>query len=425
MFPFEYACLFSKWALALLVAVPVRTAAQLPGASPTRSGIDLDAPTRLFVVDDTPSRCSFSTSIQAAVLAASEGDVILVKSGVYASFTIDGKSLCVIGRDRPEASFEIRNLQADQRVIVRGFQGRLPPPRFTNNAGPIWIEDCSWESDDPRVSSLDSTVGLIRCQVVGAPGYHASRSTTFAYHSRFVGRRGNNAYFDEQFCAHSGGLECNWNYGEDGGFGLTIAEGSAYLFGCTLRGGRGGSGASPDCRGFQITCGAPDYIPGGCGGNALSLGAGTEAIELESRFVGGVPDCDHTPVSGSGSLTSLAGMAGRFSVDSPVRAGEPVHYQVKGPPGRKAFVSYSSDFAPLFEPDKAGMDVIPIGTKDHFIGRVPGSGVLEVTRSFGNLLKPGSQARVIFVQAKFHDENTCSTVLGAPTAVVVIGDPCL
>ena len=79
MFRFRQACLFSKWALALLVLAPVRVAAQIPGgASPTRPGIDLEVPTRLFVVDDTPSPCTFSTSIQAAVAAASDGDVVLV-----------------------------------------------------------------------------------------------------------------------------------------------------------------------------------------------------------------------------------------------------------------------------------------------------------------------------------------------------------
>ena len=64
-------------------------------------------------------------TIQAAVDAATDGDLILVKDtgSPYASFTVDGKGLTVIGDtgNRPVllGSAFIRNLGPDQRVVLR------------------------------------------------------------------------------------------------------------------------------------------------------------------------------------------------------------------------------------------------------------------------------------------------------------------
>src|SRR5262245_57859710 len=159
-------CSLSTLAVCWLSCLSMLSEAQaIPGgADQTRPGVPLEKPVHVLIVDDTPSPCTFRI-IQRAVDAASDGDVILVRRGIYAPFIINGKSLCVIGEPihglLPRAQFQVVNLNADQAVIVRGFRG--DPPKFTNNAGPIWVENCHWTT----ITSSQSTVGIIRSEAVG------------------------------------------------------------------------------------------------------------------------------------------------------------------------------------------------------------------------------------------------------------------
>ena len=53
--------------------------------------------TSLWIVDDNGGPGTDFTTLQAAVDAAADGDVILVHAGEYLSATIDGKGLSLIG----------------------------------------------------------------------------------------------------------------------------------------------------------------------------------------------------------------------------------------------------------------------------------------------------------------------------------------
>lgn len=411
-----------------LVLVPASASAsgQSPGVTAPSTKATIGIGTRLFVVDDTPSACRFSASIQDAVNAAGEGDVVLVKGGSYQGVTIDGKSLCVIGEGSPFATyFQVRSLRADQRVVLRGFQ--TSSASFADNSGPIWVEDCSWALG---ASSYRSLLGLFRCRSsILQPGPTAldlRDSTVFAYHSFFQGAPGSDARFDDWLCASSGGLECDWSDSSPGVAGILLRRGSMYLFGCSASGGRGGHGENPSCGGYANACGV-DYLPGSCGGSALDLDTPSSTVLLESQLASGpnaTSGCNQTAVSGSGSVTILRGKTGEFSLDSPVRAGSPLRFRIKGPPGRKVFVSYAFDQMPRFDQPRKGLSVVPAGTPDQFIGLLPASGQLDITRSFGDLLDPGTQAAVFFVESQFYDPITCSIVLGSPSALVVVRDPC-
>lgn len=412
--------------LCMLLASPRSEAQASPAGTTPRAGFAMGR-TRLFVVDDTPSPCRFSDQIQAAVNAASDGDVVLVKGGAYsgviASFVIDGKALCVIGEDSPTANFHVKNLPAGKSVVVRGFRwNAYNGAVFTNNSGPLWVEDCSHS----RSSSL-STVGMFRCQILGngsatLGAFHAESSTVFAYHSSFQGLAGNDAYYEEGFCEMSGGLECYWSESSEGQLGLSLAQGSsAFLAGCSLAGGRGGSAAFPFCGCFFW----PGFLLGSCGGNALRLSDSTVATVLQTDIVSGLPDCDHAAVTGSGTLVTLPGQTGEFSVDSPVAARAPLHYRFRGPPGWRAFVTYASEYTPVFDPVFHGMSVVPLDSPTVFVGTLPASGVLETDVPAGNLLDPGAEARVFYMQAKFYDLTTGRGVLGTPSALVIVQDPCL
>jgi len=90
------------------------------------------------------------TQITTAVAAAQDGDTILVKSGWYAPFTIDGKGLTLVGDQGaivfigifgllPQQS-TVKNLTVGQTVVLRGIDG---PLALFGNAGSVRLEGCS------------------------------------------------------------------------------------------------------------------------------------------------------------------------------------------------------------------------------------------------------------------------------------------
>jgi hypothetical protein len=50
--------------------------------------------------------------------------------------------------------------------------------------------------------------------------------------------------------------------------------------------------------------------------------------------------------------------------------------------------------------------------------------VIDVTQSFGDLVPRGAEAAVFFVQVKLYNPANGALILGAPSAVVVVDDPC-
>jgi hypothetical protein len=154
------------------------------------------------------------------------------------------------------------------------------------------------------------------------------------------------------------------------------------------------------------------------------LPSSTSATVLQTQLVSGSPDCDLTAVTGSGTLTTMPGQTGEFSVNSPVLAGAPLHFRFTGPPGWRAFFTYGFEYVSVFDPLFHGMSVVPLDSPTIFVGTLPASGTLETDVSYGNLLQPGAEARLIYLQAKFYDLSTCRGVLGTPSALVVVRDPC-
>ena len=127
--------------------------------------------------------------IQLAINAASDGDTILIKqAGVYSGLTVDGRSLTILADDGldvqvgffPIVSIRIRNLAADQHVVLRGIDGAV---ELVDNAGPVRFEDCRIKGvigscsevhvtpGSPGLAVTNSTsVSLVRCEVIGGDG---------------------------------------------------------------------------------------------------------------------------------------------------------------------------------------------------------------------------------------------------------------
>lgn len=381
-------------------------------ALPDGSGV-YDKGTHVLVVDDTPG-CRFGGSIQMAVHAAVDGDVLVVRRGSYASFVVAGKALTVFGEPGSTSSEiriagapEIRNTGADQVVVVRGlsFQGT---PRCTDAAGPVWIEDCAFERGF-QVSGSPA-LGLFDSSLRGTPALALSNaSTCFSYSSDIRGSDGRDAacwincgYYG---CGCYGGFA-----GLPGGDGVSLTTtAQMFAFKNTLEGGIGGSPDSGSCDPPYYSC----YYPGASSGFAVRLGPGTSAQVMDSTVVGGVI---------GGTLTSLTGTVGSYSVTSPVGPGEPATLTLTGPPGWNGFVTYSFEYAPTYLSAQKGYSVVAPESPTLFVGAFPATGMLQISLTFA--LPTFHHARLFFSQAKLYDTSTGTAYLAEPSALLILRDPC-
>src|SRR5262245_44086787 len=188
---------------------------------------------------DQPGQGTF-TSLQAAIDAASDGDLLLVASGTYASATIDGKSLAIVAMpslgSKKTGGLTIKNLAAGQRVLLVGLQASNasgPGLTLTNDSGFVRIHGCTITGGKtptwpPDVATFPG-VGIVNCpQVVFAS------------------------------CTVKGG-EVGWWSGEQpvaGAPGIRSVDSSIALFDTTSEGGEGSYESAPS---------------GGAGGAGLAL----------------------------------------------------------------------------------------------------------------------------------------------------------
>lgn len=242
-------------------------------------------------------------SIGDAIDLAADGDVILVRAGTYPGFAVTGKSLVIAGDTGPapdvQGSVAVSQLAAGQTVTFQHLQVQGSPGAAavlaTDNAGALWIEDCSISGTYGGASSLPNPgIGLRakdcaslhvrRSTIAGAsgpglafaPGSDAvslTSSETEVFSCTFQGGRGGPAAVVSS---------CSMETGGTGGTALR-AEGSKVLFQSSAAlGGNGGIGAKCDL-GAHI-CG----VGGDAGAGAIS-GAGSEISSVQSVFFGGFP----------------------------------------------------------------------------------------------------------------------------------------
>ena len=98
----------------------------------------------IVVVDAANGPGTNFVDVQAAVLAAPDGSVLLVRPGAYAPVTIDGKGVTVLAESSftIQGSLSILNTNAQQRVVVRGFVmgGFGNNVVLSNAAGPVTLD---------------------------------------------------------------------------------------------------------------------------------------------------------------------------------------------------------------------------------------------------------------------------------------------
>jgi hypothetical protein len=362
------------------------------------------------------------TSVQAAVDAASDGDLVLIRGGAYppAVVALGGKSVQLVGDvslGQIDAHFALAAdaSGADRDWLLRNLVLHAPGDgqpalALSNSAGSAWIEGCTLVAEPGSAGN-----GGLRASALG--GLLVSRGDV---------RPSNGAAIDA-----SAAPAALWNTSAYGGAGALGGAGQvapgpgvasdAFVMGsgCVIEGGQGAP-PGPGC-----------VPPTGNGAVALSLsGAATATLTGTALFGGAAGD-------GSGCGSGLPGAAsdapGSISTNpfgflraleapSPLRESERFLLSFHGLPNEKAFCMWSLE--PGFAALPALSTVLALGNAVTIfpVGVVQGGGAVPLSL-VATELGAGVEFATIYAQPIFYAPFLppgAAWSLGAPSAIVVL-----
>jgi hypothetical protein len=391
---------------------------------------------QVHVVDDDLGPGVDFATIQAAVNASSDGDLILVRSGGYSTFTIDGKRLTVTADAGASAFVNLRafaqNLAPTDSVVLRGLGHDSTPAysdfgfRFTNCAGPIWVEDSKFRTS-PGVACVDAqsslSIALLRCTTEQTSGFplfsaplgcvQASDSGVQIFDCDFEG-----LISDSPGCGFAPTIHGVWASGASSLF----ASGSAF---------KGGDVAGCQDSLFGFCSGLP-------AGSGLALDNAASAVTLDCALVGGQsmgstccsppgftcgPGPQGAPVTlglGASHLV-LEEVSRSFEVGSPIRAGQTAQLTISGYPGDLVVMLYSYRQEHAYVPGTGTLLVpLALGTETGIVilGTMGGTGVLQTAVPFG-LFPPELEFFELFLQPAFINSQLV-VILGGGSVLDVL-----
>ena len=362
----------------------------------------------------------FSThsEIQAAVIAAQDGDVVRIWPGNYQPFWIDDEALTLVaampgGGVMINGTYRVKNLAPSRSVLISGVSatgGDGHALVVTDCQGSVRLRDShfvgasafgvfSWNGFPGALISNCADVVMTDCSATGGSpvwgeyggwggdGMEVSVSRVSLYASIFTGMGGST---EDDPGASGGG----------GGHGISAWGGRIYLSGCTLRGG-GGSPAD-----WDMDWWTGQYGYGGSGGWGLYGSA--EAWYLDNTFVpgqgGSSPDPGNTGSAGQDMIpgTVLLGpsrllRASRLKYDFGT-----ILLDFTGAPGDLAFLKlarapgyrFRTTFGPELIADPAPGSLLP----SRFVGVLDSTGSLQVTLRLRDL--PPFETQFLQVQGR-------------------------
>jgi len=299
---------------------------------------------RTFVVDVDLGPGADFASIGAAVDAASDGDLVLVRSapsGEDVEIADKGLRLVAVpGADRPVlGGLAVRRAPAGSHVRVRGFDLVLDTSSellCESCVGQVWLEDLQVRPDP--LASFSGGMQVVDCQAVlfarallEAPNQNAAEALRV--------ERSNVQLFRSQLTGNDSRDELFY-HATPGGPALRIQDNSnVFLSGVTLRGGAGGDILSPICA-----------LRGGNGGTALHV-SGQSQVELQDTTLHPGPggtSCGDDGLPGlpvlleGGTVSAVSGAAYEAHLEPIGVQGRTTTVRLHGRPGDLALLLLSS-----------------------------------------------------------------------------------
>ncbi len=348
-------------------------------------------------VGPTPSEF---TTLTAAVAGAQEGDILLVASGNYAGFTVDGKGLSIVadaGADvRVSSLVNVKNIGPAQCVMLSGLvvsgsstsalvardvRGTFRVQNSTLRVAP----DLSYSA--VHGTSLTNVASAAFTDVVFQGGL-PSQSNALAGD----GLHAENAHVALFGCTLRGGAGAPGTFGfqapgTNGGAGLSIQSGELFASDTTFVGGAGGHG------GVQSTgsgCAHQTPLAGGAGGAAI-VASGAAAVRVRAATstpgaagIAGTTSCGAHGIDGSvgavhvGTVTILSDAVRTLSSPCVAREGQNLSLHFEGPPGERVFLFFASAPATAWQSSAQGVVLIhnPFQRRV-LLGALNGAGVLD------------------------------------------------
>lgn len=362
--------------------------------------------------------------IQLAVDAAAPGDLILVQTGSYDGFVLDGKALTITG-DLNSSVFVstptvVRNTTAGQQVALGNLNFRGGDQgialELSQCAGPVMVDACTAIGSGIPLFFSNDGVFVSNCDAVTFVDLVAAVSATTG-----IGLSVQASDVDVWDATISGGVGFD---DQPGPPGVQVTSGTVFLSDTTLIGGRGGPGTlqSP----FQIC------TDGAVGGPALSLAFSDPLVRLRNcTLSGGLggepggPGCVAGPQGPeqditSGSVVQLPGGNRFYAIPSPAREGDAAFISWVGEPGDFVWIFYGLFHDPTFVNAAKGPLAVGGPSTTVFIGGPIGpSGVLTIP--LVTPIGPGPDSFVLYEQGLFWNP-TDKLIFANPRLGVVLDE---
>lgn len=367
------------------------------------------------------------TSIQGAVLAAAPGDTILVRSGNYGPFKLNGKGLSVVADagavvnvvNVPCDSSYVHSIPANQSVLIRGMRFH---PEWCGTAGsvtvfesfgvflcdgPVCLDSCVFENGAPSLHVFNSKNVTVQRSTFEGIGFIEENYPT---HGAMV----TNSVVAFTDCSLTGGKggspnfshiePCFLSNAKDGGDGLWVVGKSVVtVLRCSLVGGDGAPGnpgSLPEC------CRPPSD-----GGNGIRLSGNAQGVPLvraiDCEFGVGLPGQPALPcgsavaglpaVVSAGSLLTSSSAAPTLTDSSPTREGQTISFSVQGVPGDLISFLIAPQSNSVYLPAGVGPLLVSVPFSAFVFGSVPPGGTLSANLTIAEL-GPGIDSVSVFAQ---------------------------
>jgi hypothetical protein len=374
----------------------------------------------VLTVDPANGPGALFTSLPAAVAAAADGDVLLLRNGAYDAVALGDKSLTLQAAGRPNefvqlAGLTISGLAHEDSIVVRGVfvvaNGHAIALDLQGCEGPVWIEDVTAVG---RVTIADSRQ-VVLAGVTLEWGYDPAPRQL----SEPLTLRDSSVYYSDGSVSGPSGPSPYNAPGLPGAAAIRLEGGELWLQHVGVSGGWGSHGTPSDCAGKSgasavvLTGTDPELfvLGGGVQGGRGGAGSGSCADGLDAEPVeihAGTVRLDSTPLR-------------HLYVRSPIREHERMLIDSRGMVGDRVFLLYSIGTKPALLPGLGGFQVAPPYYVTFTGGYGPGSNCATFQATAPELGR-GREALGITLQALHWNPDRKETVLTNPIHFLLLDE---